>query len=146
MSDGEIEIYEHFDSLPDHIIEKIVENVPLRDVGLNVSCVNSFFLEVSNKVVRSKFFKLVKMLDETLKDLKTEIDLLPPADRGKIPPLRSYFVMEILRSDMHLLKSVCKTVLYYGEKIYSIWELVDEYYTVYESVSDILVFTLVILY
>jgi hypothetical protein len=77
------------------------------------------------------------MIDQKLINLNSEIDIKPEMDPSKIPLMRSYFVLEILRSEVHLIRVMCKAMLYYGRNIYSIGKLVEEYYLVFYKVGNI---------
>ncbi|XP_073982264.1 uncharacterized protein [Rhodnius prolixus] len=115
--------------LPLHILEHVLHFLPGNNLA-SLSSTNKTFFNLINKILRQKFFVLVRSIFISLQQLGQEISQLPEETdlllRAKW--LRSYFMLELLHNEISMIKPLCRDTLYGSQQhqMYTIGPLLNE--------------------
>lgn len=138
--DGETTERNLFDRIPEHVLENILSHVPDRELAA-LSRLNSTVFRLANKIIRNKFLVLLGAIENQLESLRGEIGALSLNQTGlllRIFDFRSHVAFEFLRSEMTLMRSLGRGLLYSNNKAVLFARVTPEYEELFKKVCNIL--------
>ncbi|CAH1405304.1 unnamed protein product [Nezara viridula] len=123
-----------FENLPSHLLECILYYIPLIEI-VKLCAICPILYTTGNFVIRKRFFELRSEIYKELKILEGEIDALPKSEEffeNRIVLLRCYYFLEMLLSELSLIRAVWRRVLYNKSlSVVAIGKLLHEFYSAF---------------
>lgn len=132
------QIHIEFENLPSHLLESILSYIPLTEI-VKLCAVCQVLYTTGNTVIRKRFFELRSEIYKELKILEEELNVLPKIEvfyENRIVLLRCYYFLEMLLSELSLIRAVWRRVLYNkSSSVVAIGKLLHEFYSAFYTVS-----------